>query len=223
MHVTGMFNGDEADGAQNTSFFPNTPARKLLRQATDSWLLDKYAMPKSWTNSAAPSSVSPSQSTGSTYTKPPMTLPDVRQWLSSPKKPQAASNTPAPALGRPSHAVPLTGQPNYDTSRRNRDLALALFGQQEKDDEKSPPSNLIASPLSGTHSTAAADPSHAIKRLFDAASKLSLDQGALNDLLARSGSTSSRSKDWTPALRHGQPSAERSGRRAQVPTILAPS
>ncbi|KAJ6455728.1 hypothetical protein C8R45DRAFT_585902 [Mycena sanguinolenta] len=49
--------------------------------------------------------------------------------------------------------------------------------------------------VQSTHDTEA-DPSDAIKQLFDAASNLGLDQGALNDLLARSGSTSSRS-DWT--------------------------
>ncbi|KAF7363312.1 hypothetical protein MSAN_00986400 [Mycena sanguinolenta] len=49
--------------------------------------------------------------------------------------------------------------------------------------------------IQSAHSTEA-DANDAIKQLFDAASNLGLDQGALNDLLARSGSTSSRS-DWT--------------------------
>ncbi|KAJ7738526.1 hypothetical protein DFH07DRAFT_841111 [Mycena maculata] len=54
-----------------------------------------------------------------------------------------------------------------------------------------------------------ADESHAIRQLFDAASNLGLDQGALNDLLARSGSTSSRSTEWTMLTRNNSTAASR--------------
>jgi hypothetical protein len=58
-------------------------------------------------------------------------------------------------------------------------------------------------------STEAADASDAIKQLFDAASNLGLDQGALNDLLVRSGSTSSRSTDWTMLTRNNSSAVSR--------------
>ncbi|KAF7304657.1 hypothetical protein MKEN_01179600 [Mycena kentingensis (nom. inval.)] len=56
-----------------------------------------------------------------------------------------------------------------------------------------------------------ADESQAIRQLFDAASNLGLDQGALNDLLARSASTSSRSTDW------GMLSRNNSSTRPEIP------
>ncbi|KAJ6546531.1 hypothetical protein DFH09DRAFT_1171276 [Mycena vulgaris] len=54
-----------------------------------------------------------------------------------------------------------------------------------------------------------ADESFAIRQLFDAASNLGLDQSALNDLLARSGSTSSRSTEWTMLTRNNSNAASR--------------
>lgn len=55
---------------------------------------------------------------------------------------------------------------------------------------------------------APADESLALKQLFDAASNLGLDQKKLNDLLlVRSGSTSSRSTDWT-ALTVNNPTSQ---------------
>ncbi|KAJ6496532.1 hypothetical protein C8R47DRAFT_1114440 [Mycena vitilis] len=60
-----------------------------------------------------------------------------------------------------------------------------------------------------TDSGDAAGESLAIKQLFDAASNLGLDQGALNDLLARSGSTSSRSTEWTMLTRNNSNAASR--------------
>ncbi|KAF7361825.1 SEC7 domain-containing protein [Mycena venus] len=121
--IATLFNGYETDGggAQNgPSSFSNTPAqtpemrdRKLSHQASDTRLLDKYAMPTSPINSAAPASpatidyfnvpapMSPSQSTGSTSSKLPMTLPGVKQWLISRKK-TSASTTPTLEAGKPS-------------------------------------------------------------------------------------------------------------------------
>ncbi|KAF8210355.1 hypothetical protein K438DRAFT_1809532 [Mycena galopus ATCC 62051] len=113
--ISTLFNGYETDGGGNPpSSFANTPAqtpemrdRKLSHQASDTRLLDKYAMPTSPTNSAAlanidyfnvPGPMSPSQSTGSTSSKLPMTLPGVKQWLSSRKK----SNAPTPERPSPS-------------------------------------------------------------------------------------------------------------------------
>lgn len=62
-----------------------------------------------------------------------------------------------------------------------------------------------------TSSTEATDAgeSLAIRQLFDAASNLGLDQSALNDLLARSGSTSSRSTEWTMLTRNNSTAASR--------------
>ncbi|KAJ6547410.1 hypothetical protein B0H19DRAFT_1165486 [Mycena capillaripes] len=66
-------------------------------------------------------------------------------------------------------------------------------------------------PHQTTQSTEAVDAgeSLAIRQLFDAASNLGLDQGALNDLLARSGSTSSRSTEWTMLTRNNSNAASR--------------
>ncbi|KAJ6630648.1 hypothetical protein B0H10DRAFT_2427735 [Mycena sp. CBHHK59/15] len=62
--------------------------------------------------------------------------------------------------------------------------------------------------LASTEATEA-DESHAIKQLFDAASNLGLDQSAINDLLARSASTSSRSTEWTMLTRNNSSTAPR--------------
>ncbi|RPD59152.1 hypothetical protein L226DRAFT_536163 [Lentinus tigrinus ALCF2SS1-7] len=56
----------------------------------------------------------------------------------------------------------------------------------------------------------------ALKQLFDAATNLGLDQAALNDLLARSPSTSSRSTAWTKLTRATSPNESR---KSQVPVI----
>lgn len=59
------------------------------------------------------------------------------------------------------------------------------------------------SPQQTEQPEATANDSLALKQLFDAASNLGLDQTALNDLLARSGSTSSRSTaGWTMLTRN---------------------
>ncbi|KAJ7694217.1 hypothetical protein B0H17DRAFT_1168683 [Mycena rosella] len=72
---------------------------------------------------------------------------------------------------------------------------------------RTPISPLYGSRLSAP-STEVAD-ADAIKQLFDAASNLGLDQSALNDLLARSGSTSSRSTEWTMLTRNNSSAASR--------------
>lgn len=80
--------------------------------------------------------------------------------------------------------------------------------------------------------------STALQQLFDAANNLGLDQEALNDLLARSPSTSSRTTEWTMLTRNnstlgaaattlvdssrstptaGQPSTENQSLRAETP------
>ena len=56
----------------------------------------------------------------------------------------------------------------------------------------------------------------ALKQLFDAATNLGLDQAALNDLIARSPSTSSRSTAWTKLTRATSPNESR---KSQVPVI----
>ncbi|KAJ6499224.1 hypothetical protein C8R45DRAFT_864618 [Mycena sanguinolenta] len=115
--ISTLFNGYETDGGNPPSSYANTPAqtpelrdRKLSHQASDTRLLDRYAMPTSPTNSTAPANIdyfnvpapmSPSQSTGSTSSKLPMTLPGVKQWLISRKK-SSAPNTPTPERPSPS-------------------------------------------------------------------------------------------------------------------------
>lgn len=58
----------------------------------------------------------------------------------------------------------------------------------------------------GMHANSPSDASDSLQQLFTAASNLGLDQGALNDLLARSHSTSSRSTDWTLLTRNNSSS-----------------
>ena len=57
----------------------------------------------------------------------------------------------------------------------------------------------------------------ALKQLFDAANNLGLDQAALNDLIARSPSTSSRSTAWTKLTR--ATSTNDSRKSSQLPVI----
>ncbi|KAF7295058.1 hypothetical protein MIND_01044000 [Mycena indigotica] len=69
--------------------------------------------------------------------------------------------------------------------------------------------------------TTSADENDAIRQLFDAASNLGLDQGALNDLLARSGST--RSTDWAGLSRNNSKSASRPGNhKSHIPSAPPP-
>ncbi|KAJ7084475.1 hypothetical protein B0H15DRAFT_784057 [Mycena belliarum] len=124
--IATLFNGHDTDLAPNsTSSFANTPAqtpemgrdRKLSHQASDSRLLDKYTQPTSFSNSnsANPSSpvhtdyfnVAPLSATQSTGSKLPMTLPGVKQWLSSRKmfsqtssQGTSSANTPTSEQGR---------------------------------------------------------------------------------------------------------------------------
>ncbi|KAJ6625567.1 hypothetical protein B0H10DRAFT_2001931 [Mycena sp. CBHHK59/15] len=118
--ISTLFNGYDTDPAPTSASFSNTPAqtpemgrdRKLSHQASDTRLLDKYAAPATLPNAAATSSpisqdyfnapLSPTQPTGS---KLPMTLPGVKQWLSSRKMFSQASSqgnsAPASEAGRP--------------------------------------------------------------------------------------------------------------------------
>lgn len=98
---------------------------------------------------------------------------------------------------------PLTGQPRSPPSSASTPTLHSL----PLSAARSPTLPLFSPRHQGTPSTEApdatmADESQAIKQLFDAASNLGLDQGALSDLLARSGSTSSRSTGWTLLTRN---------------------
>ncbi|KAI0831756.1 hypothetical protein BC628DRAFT_549510 [Trametes gibbosa] len=64
--------------------------------------------------------------------------------------------------------------------------------------------------------SAQAQTNDALRQLFDAATNLGLDQAALNDLIARSPSTSSRSTAWTRLTRATSPNESR---KSQVPVI----
>ncbi|KAJ7770147.1 hypothetical protein DFH07DRAFT_735814 [Mycena maculata] len=117
--IATLFNGYDTDPAQpSVPSFSNTPSqtpemgrdRKLSHQASDTRLLDKYATPPSSATPSSPANtdyfnatpISPTQSTGS---KLPMTLPGVKQWLSSRKmfsQPSSQVNTPISEPGRPS-------------------------------------------------------------------------------------------------------------------------
>ncbi|KAI0350253.1 hypothetical protein OH77DRAFT_1525055 [Trametes cingulata] len=67
-----------------------------------------------------------------------------------------------------------------------------------------------------TQSSSQAQTDDALKQLFDAATNLGLDQAALNDLIARSPSTSSRSTAWTRLTRATSPNESR---KSQIPVI----
>ncbi|KAJ7063159.1 hypothetical protein C8F01DRAFT_1131766 [Mycena amicta] len=119
----------------------------------------------------------------------------------------------APQSGWPSQQTPYVHSPS-DSSPPDS----AGFHMRASPSSASTPTQFDPSPMSrqntaplysprAHHSvpsieTTPADESQAIRQLFDAASNLGLDQGALNDLLARSGSTSSRSTDWTMLTRN---------------------
>ncbi|CAK5277758.1 unnamed protein product [Mycena citricolor] len=81
--------------------------------------------------------------------------------------------------------------------------------------------------LSSGHVPAASpdDGRAAIKQLFDAASNLGLDQTALNDLLVRSGSTSSRASEWSPLSRNASRTTSNEPARSHRthPSIVAES
>lgn len=62
-----------------------------------------------------------------------------------------------------------------------------------------------------------------IQQLFDAASNLGLDQNALNDLLERSGSISTRTAKSAKVNPQAARSNSRSGQRSETPTILEQS
>ncbi|KAI9056894.1 hypothetical protein FKP32DRAFT_1615711 [Trametes sanguinea] len=71
-------------------------------------------------------------------------------------------------------------------------------------------------PQQGADTSAQAQTNDALKQLFDAATNLGLDQAALNDLIARSPSTSSRSTAWTRLTRATSPNESR---KSQIPVI----
>ncbi|KAJ6499970.1 hypothetical protein C8R47DRAFT_1008806 [Mycena vitilis] len=114
--IASLFNSYEVDGTQTgPSSFSNTEMgreRKVSQQASDTRLFEKYAMGASSINTATPLSpagidyfnVSPLSPTPSTGSKLPMTLPGVKQWLSSRKKtssPGIPPSTPTSEVGRP--------------------------------------------------------------------------------------------------------------------------
>ncbi|KAJ7217980.1 hypothetical protein GGX14DRAFT_439151 [Mycena pura] len=141
--IATLFNGYETDPTQaSISSYNNTLSqtpdigrdRKLSHQASDTRLLDKYAtMPASPPNFTTPSSpanidyfnistVSPTQSTGP---KLPMTLPGVKQWLSSRKKSSqttSSASTPIFEFGKPSPSA--SKKPSLSDLILRKDSAL---------------------------------------------------------------------------------------------------
>ncbi|KAJ7647269.1 hypothetical protein FB45DRAFT_892924 [Roridomyces roridus] len=121
--ISTLFNGYETDPAQNSA--PNGPSqtserdRKISHQASDTRLLDKYnaSSPSTSTTLTSPTATdyfhvpaatsTPTPTTPSSGSKLPMTLPGVKQWLSSRKMFQTSSPGPSSANspsepGRPS-------------------------------------------------------------------------------------------------------------------------
>lgn len=79
-----------------------------------------------------------------------------------------------------------------------------------------PPTQAATPPPSGSRQSVM------IQQLFDAATNLGLDQSALNDLLMRSGSVSTRVPKLARTNSQGR-SGSRTGQRSGTPTILEPS
>ncbi|KAK7014989.1 hypothetical protein R3P38DRAFT_2998808 [Favolaschia claudopus] len=134
------------------------------------------------------------------YLSPPASehlIPESTSWPTSQgsvsrSPPSIASTSPA-VVDLSSHRPPSTSDSAFTPAPSHQTHTL-------------PPTLPTITPLYGSRpqqgiqnpaATETADASDAIKQLFDAASNLGLDQGALNDLLVRSGSTSSKSTDWT--------------------------
>ncbi|KAJ7219133.1 hypothetical protein GGX14DRAFT_590195 [Mycena pura] len=104
----------------------------------------------------------------------------------SPSSSSSPTSTTMQPRTSPTSAPPPT---QYSTSSVTRHTTAPLYNHRT---QQSAQSNEAPGP----------DESQAIRQLFDAASNLGLDQAALNDLLARSGSTSSRSTEWTLLTRN---------------------
>ncbi|KAI0781338.1 hypothetical protein BD413DRAFT_600720 [Trametes elegans] len=104
----------------------------------------------------------------------------------------------APALKTmfrsPSPAGPASPPPQSPTPRPPQELAAAAAAQ----------------------GSSQAQTNDALRQLFDAATNLGLDQAALNDLIARSPSTSSRSTAWTRLTRTTSPNESR---KSQGPVL----
>ncbi|KAJ7072257.1 hypothetical protein C8F01DRAFT_1103153 [Mycena amicta] len=138
--IATLYNGYETDPAQTsaTSYTPSqTPEfgreRKLSHQASDTRLLDRYA--NSPPGSAAPSSpanieyfnITPVSPTSPSGSKLPMTLPGVKQWLSSRKKSSQAaslSTTPTSEFGKSSPSA--SKKPSLSDLIMRKDSSLGL-------------------------------------------------------------------------------------------------
>lgn len=113
-----------------------------------------------------------------------------------------------------SHAPLLTPSRLSPSPRQDTPIIHDEFSDTPLPTLQSPPSEAPPAALparfEATHAPSASSDTHesvALKQLFDAASNLGLDQQALNDLLARSGSTSSRSTEWTYLTRNNSTAA----------------
>ncbi|KAJ7470608.1 hypothetical protein FB451DRAFT_1254284 [Mycena latifolia] len=135
--------------------------------------------------------------------------------------PSSSVNVLVPPTNWPSHQTPvsnapLDGLPSSSTIQPRTSPPTSTSTPTQLS-ASTPVLRTPTSPLYGSRlhqntpstETTDADESLAIKQLFDAASNLGLDQGALNDLLARSGSTSSRSTEWTMLTRNNSSAASR--------------
>ncbi|KAI8999011.1 hypothetical protein BD414DRAFT_553218 [Trametes punicea] len=126
---------------------------------------------------------------------------------------------PSSAASAKSLVVPsVADQPPYGPVPHSAPALKTVFRSPSPSGPTSPPpqSPTPRPPQQEAESSAQAQTNDALRQLFDAATNLGLDQAALNDLIARSPSTSSRSTAWTRLTRATSPNESR---KSQLPVI----
>ncbi|TBU46979.1 hypothetical protein BD309DRAFT_952854 [Dichomitus squalens] len=146
--------------------------------------------------------------------------------LSAPQShPSSHHQGPTPTSATSARSTTSSGsstEPSYGQMPHSAPALQTVFRSRSPMGPPKPPQSPPPKPPQdylGLHSRAASTPNSdedAIKQLFHAAENLGLDQAALNDLLARSPSTSSKSTAWTKLTRATSPSESR---KNQVPVI----
>ncbi|PCH38460.1 hypothetical protein WOLCODRAFT_115527 [Wolfiporia cocos MD-104 SS10] len=162
----------------------------------------------------------------STPSPPASATPGLKSFMARFRKQRATDTYPAPQRQRPGPASMSVSLSAPLPSRRSVDQPLSAPVTQTNfaplQSVQSPPPQLPLPsispepimvdtdlPLSNGH---ASSEEAALRQLFDAANDLGLDQAALNDLIARSPSTSSKSTTWTKLTRMGSTTGSRKSR-----------
>lgn len=113
------------------------------------------------------------------------------------------------------HKVPAEGGLKSPPPKR-QSFQLNVLSPEPPAETQTSPSH-AASPSTGSRQSVM------IQQLFDAANNLGLDQNALNDLLVRSGSVSSRTPKLGRANSQTGRSSSRTGQRSGTPTVVEQS